>query len=885
MADPFSIAGSAVGVISLGLQVCSLLVAYCQSVKDADQDIESVLNKAAGLRVPLKTLRDILEEYEIADPETSPWTVGSAAQSDIREDMKDKVQTIVAAVERLKASVDKYKPPVSHGGPDGRFRASYKKLVYHFRKDTLRDMIRDLDEIQMNLHTSLHVYSVKHLSLIPYMIELQKKNSTEIQRMSPSLTSKATPGAESDMRLCDHQVHQSSMQQSQQSRRRFATNSHLMTIVKAYTISCPRLGLLVSASLLLNRGNGGWTIAPTLRFYTVSVRKDPMPDNVLWSLLYKHLRNDMSVDRLILEFRKSFSTGEASPADMLSSGRSLLHGVCMNTHYFWSQGKFEHSIAKFIRFLVESGTPVDTITREGQTALDILCSEMRVTTGIDGLVWFLIDCGAVFFPEIVKTILRESESDLKAALGSNLVDANCTIQSLTLLELTVGWPKGLQILLDAGADIRRYDTGARDPIYQAIRLQCEDSLRILLQAGCTVRLSHISFGGPPKMLLNIVQELASRRKRLWELSESYLPRQYLARHNTAKCVLPDTGAAGLYDGLRARNIALDPTLRVEHSGKSVHHGFYDPQRKLWVQPFLFTTSAMYKAGFRDIDVPDSSGRTPLMTTISDCPNLDTIIPAGHGHDITCKIRWFVSKGANLFRMLPRSSATTFHYLACAMFYNKINLCLAGHGWGRLDRYILRVPIADNCLCGCCLDGCTPLSMALRLVLRRSIPLPFQAPKALEFLISHEETLPGSARPIIRSMTFDALGLTHTCCRHLNENHLFVIEDRDLGEVQEIREEEKAFLERFECLVEELNSQFYDLGLPLLSFLQEYWHPRIMDFLAQRDLHDEEHVVGASQLGVQLSLDDSAVPDRVSLKIGVKAWEVWEKDEESTVENS
>ncbi|KAL3447357.1 hypothetical protein BJX65DRAFT_308083 [Aspergillus insuetus] len=156
MADPFSIAGSTVGVISLGLQVCGLLVTYCRSVNDTDQDIQSISNKAAGLRVPLKTLRDILEEYEFPDPETHPWTIGSSAQSDIRADLKDKVQVIVAAIERPKASVDKYGPSTSQG-LDGRFRAGYKKLVYHYRKDTLRDMIRDLDEIQMNLHTSLHV--------------------------------------------------------------------------------------------------------------------------------------------------------------------------------------------------------------------------------------------------------------------------------------------------------------------------------------------------------------------------------------------------------------------------------------------------------------------------------------------------------------------------------------------------------------------------------------------------------------------------------------------------------------------------------------------------------------------------------------------------------
>jgi hypothetical protein len=135
------------------------------------------------------------------------------------------------------------------------------------------------------------------------------------------------------------------------------------------------------------------------------------------------------------------------------------------------------------------------------------------------------------------------------------------------------------------------------------------------------------------------------------------------------------------------------------------------------------------------------------------------------------------------------------------------------------------------------------------------------------------------------MTFDALGLTHTCCHHLRENGLFVIKDREEEEIKEIQEEEQTFLERFECLVEEFNLKFNCLGLSILDFLQEHWHPRVMDFLSQRDLHDEEHVAGASRLGVHLRLYDATISDRVSLSIGPKVWEVAEHSEESSGEDS
>ncbi|KAL3488605.1 hypothetical protein BJX62DRAFT_239957 [Aspergillus germanicus] len=290
MADPFSIAGSTVGVVSL----------------DADQDIQSISNKAAGLRVPLKTLRDILEEYEFSDPETHPWTIGSSAQSDIRDDLKDKVQVIVAAIERLKESINKYGPSTAQG--HGRFRAGYKKL-----------------------------------------------------------------------------------------------------------------------------------------------------------------------------------------------------GVCGASYFLLSEEIFVANITKLVKFLVESGTPVDTTTRSGQTALDILCHAMRFSTGNRALVKYLIDRGGNFVDmsnmrfkpsrlllqealsydedKMVKIILQQSEPELRAALNSKLVNVNGTIQSLTLLEIIVGWPRGVQILLEAGVDIERYPSVPHDPISQAIRLQCRESLCLLLQAG------------------------------------------------------------------------------------------------------------------------------------------------------------------------------------------------------------------------------------------------------------------------------------------------------------------------------------------------------------------------------------------------------------------
>ncbi|KAI9373044.1 hypothetical protein BJX61DRAFT_505024 [Aspergillus egyptiacus] len=196
-------------------------------------------------------------------------------------------------------------------------------------------------------------------------------------------------------------------------------------------------------------------------------------------------------------------------------------------------------------------------------------------------------------------------------------------------------------------------------------------------------------------------------------------------------------------------------------------------------------------------------------------------------------------------------------------------------------FILQAPIQDSCLCGCCSDGCTPFTMALRRIMATSYgPHPGYA---LKLIVSHAKDTPEYSQIILRVLTFDGLGLTHTCCHQVKEYDnmglLFDIKDRDPNEVGEIRDEERALLARFEDLLTEFNSKFDEMGLPILEFLNHYWHPRMMDFLSRRDSYDEDHFTEASRLGVRLELDEYPIPNRVSLRLGSKVWELSGSDAE------
>ncbi|OQE07868.1 hypothetical protein PENVUL_c012G03839 [Penicillium vulpinum] len=141
MSDPFSAAGSAVGIISLGLQVCGEIVSYCQRWRGFDDDIQNLSQKANGLCVSLRYLEKLIEDIRTADPV-------------IASDLEEKMKSIEHAMKRLKRAVDRYSSPASNTDP---FRSQIKKAAYPFRKDGLRDMASDLESVQGMLNTALHM--------------------------------------------------------------------------------------------------------------------------------------------------------------------------------------------------------------------------------------------------------------------------------------------------------------------------------------------------------------------------------------------------------------------------------------------------------------------------------------------------------------------------------------------------------------------------------------------------------------------------------------------------------------------------------------------------------------------------------------------------------
>jgi ankyrin repeat domain-containing protein 50 len=132
MADPFSVAGSAVGVISLGIQACQSLVQYYGSWKDAQSNVGKMSASVTALVPMLKLLRVVLEEEHFA--------------GDVRTAVEDSVKNVSTAVKELNIELHKFRGIKAITFRD-RIYEQGRRLQYPFQEGTifkLRDILSDL---------------------------------------------------------------------------------------------------------------------------------------------------------------------------------------------------------------------------------------------------------------------------------------------------------------------------------------------------------------------------------------------------------------------------------------------------------------------------------------------------------------------------------------------------------------------------------------------------------------------------------------------------------------------------------------------------------------------------------------------------------------------
>lgn len=153
---------------------------------------------------------------------------------------------------------------------------------------------------------------------------------------------------------------------------------------------------------------------------------------------------------------------------------------------------------------------------------------------------------------------------------------------------------------------------------------------------------------------------------------------------------------------------------------------------------------------------------------------------------------------------------------------------------------------DACKCACSFAGCRAINIIVKngffnfIDLQepiqstiRSILIPLA--KADDFISETTFT------EIIRTLTFNALGLTHTCCRANKKTwffHLSLIPFEDEDDISEIHDEEREDLQLLEDLLSEFEKKRRDKPSSFQDFIKVYWLPRMQEVSSERNLSEE-----------------------------------------------
>lgn len=143
MADPVSVVGTAVGVISLGIQVCQGLVSYYEKWKSFDDDIAHLHARIDELRITLKNLEHTLPKFK-------------NSHANIIVDVEKKISSSFNGIRKLEEVLIKCRSSVSANITHQKGYTLVQRTFYPFKKATLVELSNNVTNLEHSLKTSLH---------------------------------------------------------------------------------------------------------------------------------------------------------------------------------------------------------------------------------------------------------------------------------------------------------------------------------------------------------------------------------------------------------------------------------------------------------------------------------------------------------------------------------------------------------------------------------------------------------------------------------------------------------------------------------------------------------------------------------------------------------
>lgn len=146
MGDPLSVAGTAVGVVSLGLQVTGGLIKYHSNFTSYQEDITRITQSSERLCELLECLNDVLTKEE---PEHSA----------VLEQVHRSVSACKGGLRLLKREVEKNRTIKLPVNTEDKARIIAKRLLYPFKKDTLHGVQVQLYALEDRLSFAVSLWN------------------------------------------------------------------------------------------------------------------------------------------------------------------------------------------------------------------------------------------------------------------------------------------------------------------------------------------------------------------------------------------------------------------------------------------------------------------------------------------------------------------------------------------------------------------------------------------------------------------------------------------------------------------------------------------------------------------------------------------------------
>ncbi|CAJ0549175.1 Ff.00g027880.m01.CDS01 [Fusarium sp. VM40] len=143
MSDPLSVAGSAVGIISLGIQVCNGLLVYADAIRGRSQDLIDHLDQVHPLIALFKSLKVTIAKLETLNPEHAKILFDHLKQAE------DKLRGLQELLNEIGVS-----PPVTTD-IKRKIKESFQVAIYPIKKSKLEGARQTVQALLSSLTTAI----------------------------------------------------------------------------------------------------------------------------------------------------------------------------------------------------------------------------------------------------------------------------------------------------------------------------------------------------------------------------------------------------------------------------------------------------------------------------------------------------------------------------------------------------------------------------------------------------------------------------------------------------------------------------------------------------------------------------------------------------------